>query len=390
MHSFNLRMPTELIFGNGRHKEVGKVIKRYNKKNVIILYGQNHAVKSGLLEAVTNALDEEGIDYVLYGGITPNPEVKYVREAKSIAKEYDVDLILAVGGGSVIDVAKSLSVNFYYDGDALDFSKRIAQPTRALPLGVILTHSSAGSEMSASCVISDSANNFKQGFRTDLVRPLFSITNPELTYSVPMYQTAVGIVDTFMHSLERYFSKSDTIELADRFAEGVFVTLKECAEALIKDPYDETARANLMLTSTFSHNDVTSMGKKANLVVHTLEHALSAVYPNIAHGHGLAVLYPAWLNVYFEELKPKLDRFARVVFDLHNEDIDKNAKEGISALKDLFSRLGLSLTLSSLGVKKEDIPTLADIVTHNGTKELYHDQKNLNKNDIIKLYESCF
>ncbi|HOH94599.1 MAG TPA: iron-containing alcohol dehydrogenase [Bacilli bacterium] len=390
MHSFNLKIQTELIFGNGRHTEVGSIIKRYGKKNVIILYGQNHAVRSGLLEAVTNALDAENIDYVLYGGITPNPEVFYVREAKAIAKEYAVDFILAIGGGSVIDVAKSLSVNFYYEGDALDFSKRIVTPKKALPLGVILTHASAGSEMSASCVISDSTNNFKQGFRNDLVRPLFAITNPELTYSVSMYQTAVGIVDTFMHSLERYFNKSDKIELADRFAEAIFVTLRECAETLIADPLDETARANLMLASTFSHNDVTSMGKKANLVVHTLEHALSALYPSIAHGHGLAVLYPAWLFVYFEELKEKLDRFARVVFNLHHEDIDTNAKEGILALKELFMRLGLTTTLSSLGIKREDIPTLADIVTENGTKELYHDQKNLTRYDIIKLYESCF
>jgi alcohol dehydrogenase YqhD (iron-dependent ADH family) len=390
MHSFNLKIQTELIFGKGRHLEIAKVIKRYNKKNVIILYGESFAVRSGLLETVTNLLDESEIEYVLYGGITPNPEVKHVREAKAVAKEYNVDLILAIGGGSVIDVAKSLSVNFYYDGDELDFSKRIIKPKKALPLGVILTHASAGSEMSASCVISDSSSNFKQGFRTDLIRPIFAITNPELTYSVSMYQTAVGIVDTFMHSLERYFNKSDRIELADRFAEGIFITLRDCAEALIVDPYDEVARANLMLASTFSHNDITSLGKKANLTAHTLEHAISALYPKVAHGHGLAVIYPAWLFYYFDELKEKLDRFAKVVFHLHDKDIDTNAKNGILALKDLFIRLGLTTTLSSLGVKHEDIETLADIVTDGGTSTLYHDQKSLTKDDIIKLYESCF
>lgn len=390
MHSFNLLMPTELIFGVGRHQEIAKVIKRYGKKNVLIMYGENFAVKSGLLNRVTDLLESEEIDYVLYGGITPNPEVKYVREAKRIAKEYEVDLILAIGGGSVIDVAKSLSVNFYYDGDELDFSKRIATPQKALALGVILTHSSAGSEMSGSCVISEAALNFKQGFRTDLVRPIFAITDPELTYTVSPYQTAVGIVDSFMHSLERYFSYSAEIELADRFAEGIFITLKECAEVLVSDPTNEVARANLMLASTFSHNDVTGVGKKVGMPAHALEHAVSALYPRIAHGHGLAIIFPAWLTYYFEELKYKIDRFARVVFDLHDENLEQNARNGIEALKDLFIRLGLTLTLRSVGVKKSDLETLADIVTFNGTKDLYHDQKSLTKHDIIKIYESCY
>ncbi len=390
MHSFNLLMPTELIFGVGRHQEIAKAIKRYGKKNVLIMYGENFAVKSGLLNRVTDLLESEEIDYVLYGGITPNPEVKYVREAKRIAKEYEVDLILAIGGGSVIDVAKSLSVNFYYDGDELDFSKRIATPQKALALGVILTHSSAGSEMSGSCVISEAALNFKQGFRTDLVRPIFAITDPELTYTVSPYQTAVGIVDSFMHSLERYFSYSAEIELADRFAEGIFITLKECAEVLVSDPTNEVARANLMLASTFSHNDVTGIGKKVGMPAHALEHAVSALYPRIAHGHGLAIIFPAWLTYYFEELKYKIDRFARVVFDLHDENLEQNARNGIEALKDLFIRLGLTLTLRSVGVKKSDLETLADIVTFNGTKDLYHDQKSLTKHDIIKIYESCY
>lgn len=390
MQSFNLLMPTELIFGVGRHQEIAKVIKRYGKRNVLVMYGENFAIRSGLLNRVTDLLEGEEIDHVLYGGITPNPEVKYVREAKKIALEYEVDLILAIGGGSVIDVAKSVAVNFYYDGDELDFSKRIKTPTKALALGVILTHASAGSEMSGSCVISEATNNFKQGFRTDLVRPLFALTDPELTYTLSPYQTAVGIVDSFMHSLERYFSKSGEIELADRFAEGIFITLKECAEVIIRDPQNEEARANLMLASTFSHNDVTGIGKKVSMPAHALEHALSALYPNVAHGHGLAIIFPAWLSYYFDELHYKIDRFARIVFNLHDEDIVTNARNGINALKDLFMRIGLTMNLRSLGVKKEDLPKLADIVTDNGNKMLYHDQKSLDKHDIIKIYDSTY
>ena len=389
MHSFNLKLPTELIFGKGRHLEIAEIVKRYNKNNVLILYGEKYAIRSGLLNQVTDLFDEVGIDYVLYGGITPNPEVRYVREAKKIAKEYEVDLILAIGGGSVIDVAKAVAVNFYYDGDELDFSKRIAQPTKALALGVVLTHSSAGSEMSGSCVISDAENSFKQGFRTDLVRPLFAITNPELTYTVSPYQTAVGIVDSFMHSLERYFFGEQGIELADRFAEAIFITLKQCADILVIDPEDEVARANLMLASTFSHNDVTGIGKKTSMPVHALEHALSALYPQIAHGHGLAIIYPAWLKFYHKELEGKLTNLGRVLFAIDPLKEDA-AMQTIEALSDLFIKLGLTLNLRSLGVKLDDIDILANIVTENGKKELFHDHKSLSKNDIIKIYEMCY
>lgn len=390
MRNFNLELKTALYFGKDTHKEVANIVKKYDKKNVLILYGQSFALRSGLLELVTDCFDEKGIDYVLYGGITPNPEARFVCEARQFGRENNIDIILAIGGGSVIDVAKAVAVSFDYEGDPLDFSKHLVKPEKAMPIGVILTHASAGSEMSPSCVISDAENSFKQGFRSDLIRPLFAITNPELTYSVSNYQTAVGIVDSFMHSLERYFNVSETIELSDRFAEGIFITLKECAEVLIREPQDENARANLMLASTFSHNDVTSIGKKWTMPAHALEHALSALYPKVAHGHGLAVIYPAWLTFYFEELKVKLDRFGRVVFGLNYEDAEENAREAIKALSDLFIRLGLTMDLRSFGVKLDDLDILANIVTANGTKELYHTTKSLAKDDIIKIYENCY
>lgn len=390
MHSFNLKLSTELIFGKGRHLEIADVVKRYGKKNVLIIYGQSFALRSGLLETTTELFDEQGIDYVLFGGVTPNPEVHFVREAKKIAKEYEVDLILAIGGGSVIDVAKAVAVAFYHDGDELDFNRRLLMPTKALPVGVILTHASAGSEMSTSCVISDAKNTFKQGFHSELNRPLFAITNPELTYSLSPYQTAVGIVDSFMHTLERYFGVSEPIELSDRFAEGLFITLVQSAKQIMVDIEDELARANIMLASTFSHNHVTGLGKKISMPAHALEHALSALYPEIAHGHGLAIIYPAWLRFNFERLLPKLDQFARTVFGLNYKDKRKNAEAGINELSELFSDLGLSLSLRSVGVKEDDIDILANIVTDNGTKEVKHTVKNLTKSDIIKIYENCY
>ncbi len=390
MHKFNLNLKTELIFGSGRHLEIADVVKRYEKQNVLIIYGKSFALRSGLLETTTNLFDEAGIDYVLFGGVTPNPEIHFVREAKKIAQEYNVDLILAIGGGSVIDVAKAVAVTFYHDGDELDFNKRLVVPTKALPVGVILTHASAGSEMSTSCVISDARNNFKQGFNSDIIRPLFAITNPELTYSVSPYQTAIGIVDSFMHSLERYFGKSTDIELADRFAEGIFITLVEATRRLVIDPTDEVARANVMLASTFSHNHITSIGKKYSMPAHALEHALSALYPEIPHGHGLAVIYPAWLKHNIHELKHKLARFAQTVFGIYHEDVLENAKAGISALEEVFTDLGLELNLCHFGVKHDDIDILANIVTENGEKILYHSVKPLGKDDIIKIYGNCY
>lgn len=390
MDKFNLVLPTELIFGNGRHHEIAEIVKRYEKKNVLIMYGESFAVRSGLLEVVTTLFDEHEIDYVLFGGITPNPEVYYVREAKQIALDYQVDLILAIGGGSVIDVAKSVAVNVYYDGDALDFNRRTVKPTKALPIGVILTHASAGSEMSNSCVISDAKNTFKQGFNHDLVRPLFAVLNPELTYSVSPYQTAVGIVDSFMHSLERYFGMSAELEIADYFAEAIFETLYGAAKRLMKNYEDPLGRANLMLASTFSHNGVTSLAKNYTMVAHALEHALSALYPNIAHGHGLAIIYPAWLEYNLELLTPKLSRLGKILFAISDGDESTQAKETIIALKAFFKALGLDMSLREVGVKVDDLDILANIVTDNGTRPLKHSVKILTKDDIINIYKMCY
>lgn len=390
MHNFDMTIGTRLIFGKEQHLLVGKVIKDFGHDKVLVLYGQGSAVKTGLLNKVLTKLTEEKIGYILYGGITPNPEIEFVREARQLALDEKVDLILAIGGGSVIDVAKAVAVSVYYDGDPLDFNKRLTQPKKALPIGVILTHSSAGSEMSLSCVISDEKNNFKQGFRSDLIRPLFAITNPELTYSVNKYQTAVGIVDSLMHSLERYFSKSGSIEFADRLAEAVFITIIEAAHVLKDDLEHYEARANVMLASTISHNDMTGLGKKTSMPAHALEHALSALYPNVIHGHGLAIIWPAWARHYLKVTPEKFDQFARCVFGLTKNDKIANGRAGIDKLSEFFENLGLKTTLSSVGVKETDLVILANIATKNQTENIYHYLKPLTYEDILKIYKDCY
>ncbi|HZJ89709.1 MAG TPA: iron-containing alcohol dehydrogenase [Bacilli bacterium] len=390
MHNFEFHLRTKLYFGRDEHLKIGEIIKGYGFSSVLILIGERHVKETGLLDKVSDLLGKNGIKYTVYGGITPNPEIKFVREATRIAQKEAVDLILAIGGGSVIDVAKTVSASYYYKGDPFDFCTKTATVEKALPLGVILTHSSSGSEMSASAVISRAETLFKEGYRSELIRPLFAVMNPRLTQSVSKYQTAVGIVDSFMHSLERYFSNPEIFSFADRFNEAVFITLKEAALKLIKDPNDYDARANIMLASAMSHNGLGGLGKKTYMSAHQLEHALSALYPEIAHGHGLAVVWPAWAKMYLPIMPDKFDRFARVVFNFSNDDKIKNGLRGIEALENLFAKLGLTLTLRNLGVKESDYDVLVNIVTKNGEKKLYHRLKELDKEEIRTIYQNCY
>ncbi len=390
MLDFDFFLRTKIYFGKDRHLQIADIVKEYDFSNVFIIVGQNHAQKSGLLQQTTNLLTKKKIKYTFFSGIRPNPEIDDVRNALVLAQANNPDLILAIGGGSVIDSAKLIAASFYGEEDPFVYVKEKREITRALPIGVVLTHSSAGSEMSKSAVISEADNYFKEGFRSELLRPLFVVANPELTNSLSMYQTAIGIVDSFMHSLERYFCASAPIELADRFAEAIFITLKESAEQLLIDSNDYVARANVMLASSMSHNDLTSLGKKTYMSAHQLEHAISALYPEIPHGHGLAIIWPAWAKYYLPLMVDKFDRFARVVFNLTNNDKITNGLAGITALTKLFSDLGLSLTLRSVGVTENDIPVLANIVTKNATRELYHDTKKLNTDEIIAIYRACY
>jgi len=390
MDNFTFHVRTKLFFGDDQQLKIGEIIKDYGFKKVLIVGGEKSLIKNGLLALVESKLNENMIEYVIYKGVSPNPEIKFVREALKLAKEAQIDFILALGGGSVIDVAKVVSVSYFYDGDPLDFNAHKTVPKKALPLGVILTHSAAGSEMSTSAVISDSKNNFKQGFNSQLIRPLFAIENPKYTLTLSPFQTSVGIVDIMMHTLERYFNKSSVGLLSDAFAEALLKNVIENANYLIADPTNLDARGNIMLANSFSHNGVTGMGKEQKMPVHTLEHALSGKFPDVAHGAGLAVLFPAWARYYQKLDTEKFDRFARNVFNLQYQDKDINGKLAIKALEALFMKLGLSLNLQSFGVKQEDLIVLANLATKNGQSEIYHYIRPLNTNDALEIYQDCF
>ena len=387
MIDFNFVSPTKIFFGKGKEKQIGEICKEFSFKNVLVVIGKSSVKKSGLLDIVINELNNHGIKHILLEGVRANPEISLCRKGIALAKENNVDSILAIGGGSVIDTAKNIAAGFYYDGDSFDFNLHKASPTKALPIGVILTISAAGSELSNSCVIQDDDLNRKSGFNSDFVRPMFAIENPELTYSVDTYQTAVGTVDIMMHTLERYLQDSSENELADGFAEGLLKVVVKAGKAVVDNPKDYEARATLMLASSYSHSGITSIGKRFGMPVHQLEHALSGVYPNVSHGGGLAVLYPAWAKYYLVYDSKKFATLGRRVFDIVGDDDQVVGRKFIEELEKFFEYLGAPKTYKDLGIDNVDIELLTNVFSNNKTKEVYHREKPMNYAVAEEIYK---
>ena len=369
---FNVRLSTEIIFGPKKEEEIGKILLRFNAKNVLIIIGKNSVVKSGLLNRVIKSLENENITYEILRGVRANPTYELVKEGLNIVLEKNIDFLLPIGGGSVIDTAKCIAVNAFHTGDIKDFNLHLAVPEKALPIGVILTISAAGSEMSTSCVVQDDETGVKRGFNSELVRPAFVIENPELTYSVNKEQTAYGVVDILMHTLERYFTRSDKYELADELALGLLRNVVDVGLIAYNEPENYDARARLMLDSTVSHNGMTSIGKDYIMSVHALEHALSGKFVHVAHACGLAILFPAWARKYVAFDTAKFARLGRHVFDISEKDDKKAALKTIEEFERYFAKFDLPNRLSQVGVKEEDIDDLVNLVTKNGTSVVPH------------------
>ena len=390
MKNFNFYSPTKIYFGRDYENEVGRILSERSVDKVLIVIGQNSVIKSGLLERVVESLNKYKVEYVLLKGVRANPTFVLVQEGLNLVRENDIKFILPIGGGSVIDTAKCIAVNYYHDGDIKDINFHRVEPTKALPLGVILTISAAGSELSNSCVIQDDVTGMKMGFNSDLVRPVFAIENPDLTKSLPKEQTAYGIVDILMHSLERYFSYSEGYELADEFALGLIKNVIDVGLLCYENPDNYEYRARIMLASSFSHNGITSIGKSYTMYVHQLEHPLSGIFPNIAHGCGLAVLWPAWATYYLPYEYEKIAKLGRRVFSLNIKDDKECAKETIDKFKNYFKKLGMPSTLKELGLSKDDIDGLVERVTRKGTRVIPHHKKEMNEEVVRTIYNSCY
>ena len=389
MLDFTYFTPTKIYFGKDKHKEIGKIIRQFGYTKIMMQYGKNSIKKSGLYDEVINSLRKENITVIECGGVEPNPKLSFVRDAVKIAKKENVEMILAVGGGSVLDSSKSTALGATSENDVWDIQMGEVSATSALPVGCILTHSAAGSEMSASTVITNSETNTKKGLTTNLVRCKFSILNPELTYSVSKYQTACGIVDMLAHTMERYFTTAEPVELTDRIAEGIMKTIISNGKIVMDNPTDYEARANLMWASSLSHNGLTGCGREAGFTVHPIEHAISGIYDQVAHGAGLAVLYPAWAKFIYKYAPQRFARFARIVWDIKDDNDMSASVKGINAMEDYFAQIGMPVKLSELDVNKESIETLASHCTLKDTIKI-GSYIPLGKKEIAEILELCY
>lgn len=389
MINFDFVSPTKIYFGKGRENELAKELNEFGYKRILIVYGEGSIKRIGLYDNIVKQLTSASVFFAELSGIRPNPSSIKVDEGIKICREKNIDLLLAIGGGSVIDTAKAIACGYYYDGDAFDLNLGKAKPTKALPVGVILTISASGSELSDSCVVMNDKTLVKQGFNSDLVRPVFAIMNPELTYSVSKYQTGCGIVDIISHSLERYFSKSEHNDVADSFALSVIKETIRSGAIAIENPNDYDARADLMLLGSYSHNGLTSLGKAKVMPIHKMEHALSAYDIRIAHGAGLSVLIPAWMDECYKNDLDKFVRFSKEVFDIKCNNKEECAKLGIQSLRYYFKKIGMPVTLGELKLNKDDIPQLVDMMTNKGTLVIGQTSiKPLTKEEIIRMLNS--
>ena len=389
MIDFDFISPTKIYFGNNKEQLIGHICLEGNYKRVFIVIGQGSVKRNGLLNRVLSSLDESNIKYQILEGVRANPTIELCRKGIEEARIFAPNLILAIGGGSVMDTAKNIAVGYFYAGDSFDFNLHKAKPKKALPVGVILTIAASGSELSNSCVIQDDKKRIKRGFNDDMIRPVFAIENPKLTYSVSKMQTAYGIVDIMMHTLERYFNASSTNEPADGFAEALLKSVIKAAKVVMDNQTDYDARAVLMLMSSLSHNDLTSIGKGKFLFVHQLEHAVSGMYPEVAHAAGLAVLFPAWARYYAPLDTEKFNSLATNVFGLHNKNKLENAKAGIAEIEKLFSALGMPKTFKDLGIDRPDIDGLVNLITNNGEKVIPHHIKDMDAGVLKAIFNSC-
>ncbi len=352
MFDFKYFTPTKVIFGKKTESRVAELIKEFGGTKILIHYGGGSVVRSGLLKRVMETLDEADIQYVMLGGAVPNPHLSLVREGIELCKRENVDFLLAVGGGSAIDSAKAIGYGVANDGDVWDFYDYKRQATGCLPLGVILTLAATGSEMSDSSVITKEEGLVKRGYSSDFCRPKFAILNPELTMSLPDYQTACGCTDIMMHTMERYFTNGGNMELTDSLAEGLLRTVKKNAIILRDDPSNYDARAEVMWAGSLSHNGLTGCGNDGgDWMTHKLEHELGGLY-DVAHGAGLAAVWGSWARYVYKDCLPRFKRFALNVMDVEDDGTDEEiALRGIEAMEDFYRSINMPTNLRELGVE---------------------------------------
>jgi|SRR5690625_25266 len=375
---------TKIIFGKDTHVEVGKEVKKYSNK-ILLHYGGGSIKKTGLYDQIVQTLKEENIEYVELSGVEPNPTLQLVQEGIELCRQQNVDFILAIGGGSVIDSAKAIAAGVLYDGDVWDFFIDKATPTEAIPIGVVLTIAAAGSEASSGSVITNEDGYYKRSFGGSVIRPAFSILNPELTYTLPKYQTMCGIADIMSHIIERYFTNVKKVDLTDRLCEATLKTVINNARILIENPNDYAARAEVMWAGTIAHNGLLDTGRTGDWATHMIEHEVSGIY-DVTHGAGLAALFPSWMRYVMNENIDKFVQFAVRVWDvdLAFDDKEAIALEGIKRLENFFAEIGLATSLTELNIPNNRFDEMAEKCVEFGNIGSF---KVLDKEDVLQILE---
>ena len=361
MDNFNFYSPTEFVFGKDRENECGEFVKKYGGTKVLIHYGGGSAVRSGLIDRVKASLDAAGITHVELGGVKPNPHDSLVYKGIEIVRQNGIDFILAVGGGSTIDSSKAIAMGAVYDGDFWDFYEGKATAAAALPIGVVQTIAAAGSEGSGDSVVTKEVGMLKRGASSEHIRPKFAVQNPALLCTLPAYQTACGITDIMAHVFERYFTNTLEVEITDRLCEAVLLTMVKEGPRAIADPANYQVRANIMWAGTVAHNGVVGCGRSQDWNSHAIEHELSALY-DCAHGAGLAVVMPAWMEYVVDHNVMRFAQMATRVFgcEMNFENPKATALEGIRAFRRFLHSIGMPINFAELGAKEEDIPKLVE------------------------------
>lgn len=359
MLNFDFHNPTRLVFGQGTIKDLGKYIKEYGDKKVLLLYGKGSIFKNGVYDEVVSSLKEHGIEYVEMDGVKPNPVLSKVIETVDLMKREKVDAIVAVGGGSVLDTSKISAAAYYYDGNPWDFYEGKVYPEIALPIYGVLTISATGSEMNSGGVITNEEEKKKWGWGSKYTYPRLSIVDPSVQKSLPRNQTVNGAVDTLTHVFEAYFGGTSGTLMQDEFSEGIIRTTMASVKVLLENPEDYEARANLAWAATLALNGLNGLGRRGDWASHSIEHSVSAYY-DIAHGEGLSIVMPAWMKYVYKNDVEKFARFGEKIFGIVKEDKEEQALAAIEAYKEFLRSIGAPVSLSERNIGEEHLKEMAE------------------------------
>ena len=386
MQNFTYVNGVKFVFGKDTENQVGDLAAATGAKKVLLHYGSDRIKASGLYDRLTSSLKEAAVEVVDFGGVVANPRLSMVYEGIELCKEHDVDLILAVGGGSAIDSAKAIAVGACYDGDVWDLFLGKGRGETSIPVATVLTIPAAGSEVSRDSVISKEEGELKKAYSQDSLRPVFSIMNPELTYTLPDFQTTCGIVDMLAHTFERYFTLEPQVEVTGRMSEGLMKAVIDLGPKLLEDTDDYGLRAEIMWAGMLAHNGLLGTGRVEDWASHMIEHELSAIY-DIAHGAGLSIIFPAWMKYVYKDDVPRFAKWANRVFDMEIDPLNMEDAvcKGIDALERFYRTLNMPTRLSDLDIPGDRLEEMADKATNGGAWQLGNFKK-LSKDDVLEIY----